>query len=232
MKRIYGDIIWGVLLLVWVFVLIIPVTRTAFIGFTSEHAYLGGFIKFFILATMGDMLGLRIINGVWRIPQGFFFKALVWGFLGMAITLVFTVFYGGAGAAMASGRLPFEGSGIALAFFASFIMNTTFGPMMYIYHKFGDLLVDMIYEKRDRRYTGRITIEAMVQRIDWQTLVSFSWIKTCLLIWTPIHTIVFLLPVEFRVLVSAFLSILLGILIAVTKKSAGKREAGPVGDLG
>ena len=223
MKRIYGDMIWGAMLLIWILVLVIPVTRTGFITFTSRHAYLGGFIKFFILASMGDMLGSRIMNGEWRFPQGFIYKAMVWGVLGIMITLVFTVFFTGAEGAMASGRLPFAGSKFALAFFGSAIMNVTFGPMMYVYHKFGDMLVDMLYEKHNQKLTGKITVEAMVRRVDWQTMVSFSWIKSCLLIWIPVHTIVFLLPPEYRVLVSAFLSILLGILIAVTKKSTQKR---------
>lgn len=222
MKRLFGDIIWGIFLLCWILVLVFPVTRNMFIAFTSAHAYIGGFIKFFILATMGDMLGRRIINGNWIFPEGFIFKALIWGILGMMITLVFSVFLAGAEGAMASGRLPFHGSNIALAFFGSFIMNTTFGPMMYIYHKFGDILVDMIIEKHSSKYSEKITIAAMVERVDWKSMVGFSWIKTCLLIWIPCHTIVFLLPNEYRVLVSAFLSILLGILVAFTKKSANK----------
>lgn len=219
MKRIYGDIIWGLLILLWILILIFPVTRTEFITFTGKHAYIGGFIKFLVLASMGDLLGFRIMNGRWSIPQGFIYKAIIWGILGVMITLVFTVFFKGAEGAMANGILPFDGSRFALAFFGSFIMNTTFGPMMYVYHKFGDMLVDMIYEKRRHELIGKITIDAMINRVDWQTLVKFSWIKSCLLIWVPLHTIVFLLPMEYRVLASAFLSILLGILVALTKKS-------------
>ena len=225
MKKIYGDITWGALLLIWILILVNPVSRTGFISFTTAHPYLGGFIKFAILASMGDMLGGRILNGAWKFPQGFLFKALVWGILGMMITLVFAVYFAGAAGAMASGKLPFADSKFALAFFGSFIMNTTFGPMMYIYHKFGDLFVDMMYEKRDGSYTGKITVEAIVNRVDWQTIVGFSWLKTCLLIWVPCHTVVFLLPEEYRVLASAFLSILLGILVALAKKKALKRDS-------
>lgn len=223
MKKIYGDITWGALLLVWVIILVNPVTRTGFISFTTVHPYFGGFIKFAILASMGDMLGGRILTGGWKFPQGFLFKALVWGILGMMITLVFTVYFAGAAGAMASGKLPFADSKFALAFFGSLIMNTTFGPMMYIYHKFGDMFVDFMYEKRNGSYTGKITVAAMVNRVDWQTIVGFSWLKTCLLIWVPCHTVVFLLPEEYRVLASAFLSILLGILVAVSKKKAIKK---------
>ena len=98
------------------------------------------------------------------------------------ITLVFTVFFQGAEGAMVKGLLPWKGSRLALAFFGSLIMNTTFGPMMYVYHKFGDMLIDMIYEKRRNELLGGITIEAMVKRVDWQTLVGFSWVKSCLFI--------------------------------------------------
>jgi hypothetical protein len=222
MKRVFGDFIWAVLLLIWIAILVVPVTRNEFLALTTAHPYFGGFIKFFILASMGDMLGGRIVNGEWKIPQGFIFKAFVWGVLGMMITLVFTVYFTGAKAAMDSGKLPFVGSNLALAFFGSFIMNTTFGPMMYIYHKFGDMLVDLFIEKQNGKLKEAISVETMVNRIDWQTMVGFSWIKSCLLIWVPCHTIVFLLPMEYRVLASAFLSILLGILVAVSKKGSKK----------
>ncbi|SCP97348.1 hypothetical protein [Anaerobium acetethylicum] len=219
-KNLLGDLLWAALLLIWVLILVVPATRDAFMGFSTEHAYAGGFIKFFILASMGDMLGARVLNGEWRIPKGFFWKAVVWGILGMMITLVFTVFMAGAAGAQAGGKLPWEGSQIAVAFFGSLIMNTTFGPMMYVYHKFGDMLVDMLIEKKEGTLQGKITIEAMVKRVDWQTLVGFSWVKSCLLIWTPCHTIVFLMAAEYRVLASAFLSILLGLLVASTKKAS------------
>lgn len=222
MKNIKGDLIWGALLIVWVVVLVIPFTRTQFIGFTESHPYIGGFFKFFILASMGDLLGRRILLDKWSFPEGTFFKAVVWGILGMMITLVFTVYMAGAAAAQASGRLPFSGSNFMNALFGSVIMNTTFGPMLYIYHKFGDLIVDMCYEKRKGILQGKITVKAMVERIDWHNVVSFSWLKICLFVWIPLHTIVFLLPPEYRVLASAFLSILLGVTVSISKKSAKK----------
>jgi len=97
-------------------------------------------------------------------------------------------------------------------------MNVTFGPMLYIYHKFGDLFIDMVYEKKKKNLADKITLSAMVDRVNWYRMVSFSWMTTCIFIWIPCHTIVFLLPSEYRVLASASLSILLGILIAVSNK--------------
>jgi len=220
MKNRKGDFLWGAVLLLWILILAIPATRSAFIETTDAYPYIGGFFKFFILATMGDLLGVRILKGEWIIPKGFVFKAMVWGILGMMITLVFTVFTAGAAVAQTTGKLPFAGSKLAQAFFGSTIMNLTFGPMMYIYHKFGDLFIDLKYEKKG----GSVTVKDLVDRVDWYTIVSFSWLKTCTLIWIPCHTIVFLLPAQYRVLASAFLSILLGILVAVSKKGSGKSE--------
>lgn len=226
MKNLKGDIVWGLLLLSWILILTIPGARTVFIQVVDRHPYLGGFIKFSILASMGDMLGGRILKGRWEFSQGFIFKAIVWGLLGMIITLVFTVFFAGVAGAMASGKLPFEGSKLALAFFSSVIMNMTFGPMMYVYHKFGDLIVDLFYEKSKGILKDRITLDTMVKRIDWFSMVSFSWLKSCIFIWIPCHTVVFLLLPEYRVLASAFLSILLGILVAFSKKNANIKMAG------
>lgn len=187
---------------------------------TDAHPYIGGFVKFSILATMGDWLGVRILKGKWIIPRGFVYKAIVWGLLGMMITLVFTVFIGGTAVAQTSGKLPFAGSKLAQAFLGSAIMNLTFGPMMYIYHKFGDLYIDAKYENNG----GSVSVKELADKVDWYNIVSFSWLKTCPLIWIPCHTIVFLLPDEYRVLASAFLSILLGILIAISKKSNEKTK--------
>lgn len=213
-----GDFLWGGVLLIWILILAIPSSRIVFLTVTDAYPYAGGFFKFCILATMGDLLGTRILKGKWIIPKGFIFKAMVWGIMGMMITLLFTVFSGGTAIAQTAGRLPFAGSKLAQAFFGSAIMNLTFGPMMYIYHKFGDLFIDLKYEK----HGAKLSIKDFVDRIDWYTMVSFSWLKTCTLVWIPCHTIVFLLPVQYRVLASAFLSILLGILVAVSKKGSLK----------
>lgn len=209
-----GDYLWILALMVWVVILIVPASRTAFISATDAHPYIGGFVKFSILATMGDLLGGRIVKGQWSKPKGLLYRALVWGIIGMMVTLVFTVYMGGTAAAQASARLPFKGSIFAQAFFGSAIMNLTFGPMMMVFHRFTELYIDAKYEK----HAGKITMRAIIERNDWNSLVEFNWIKTCPFFWIPAHTIVFLLPGQYRVLVSAFLSIALGLLLAVAKK--------------
>lgn len=213
-----GDFIWITALLVWVVVLVTPISREVFLAFTSSHPYLGGFIKFSILATMGDLLGVRLVKGDYIIPKGIIYRIIVWGIIGMMISLVFTIFMGGSLVAQKSGLLPFENVALAQAFFGSTVMNLTFGPMMMVFHRFMDLYIDAKYEK-----LGKINLSILVDRVDWHSLVEFSWVKTCTMFWIPVHTVVFLLPSEYRVLASAFLSIALGMLLALAKK--GKMQS-------
>lgn len=208
-----GDCLWGMALLIWIFILAVPASRTIFMTATEAHPYVGGFIKFAILATMGDLLGIRIVRGEWSIPKGLVYRAFTWGIIGLMITLVFAVYMGGVVAAQASGKLPFKGSILAQAFFGSAIMNVTFGPMMMVFHRFTDLFIDAKHVKK-----GKITLRELIAENDWNSLVEFSWLKTCPFFWIPAHTLVFLLPGEYRVLVSAFLSIALGALLAIAKK--------------
>lgn len=208
-----ADFIWLAALLVWVIILVLPVSREIFMDFTKAHPYIGGFIKFAILASMGDLLGIRLQKGDYYIPKGFIYRAVVWGIIGMMVALVFTVFMEGAGAAQKAGLLPFEGVALAQAFFGSAIMNLTFGPMMMAMHKFTDLYIDSMYEK-----SGKITLSYLVDKVDWHSLVEFSWAKTCTFFWIPAHTIVFMLPSVYRVLISAFLSIALGLLLSIAKR--------------
>lgn len=209
-----GDFLWIAALLVWVVILAVPASRVAFISATDAYPYVGGFIKFSILATMGDLLGARVLKGDWVIPKGVLYKAIVWGIIGLMVTLLFTVYMGGVGAAQASGKLPFKGVALAQAFFGSAIMNLTFGPMMMAFHRFTDMYIDTKYEKNG----GKVTMSELIDKNDWHSLVEFSWIKTCPFFWIPAHTVVFLLPPQYRVIVSAFLSIALGLLLAIAKK--------------
>ncbi|MBU3144425.1 hypothetical protein [Clostridium sp. CF012] len=210
-----GDFIWAFTLLVWIIILVVPASRVAFISATDAHPYIGGFVKFGILATMGDLLGGRVLKGEWVIPKGLVYKSIIWGVIGLMVTLMFTVFMSGAAAAQASSKLPFKGSVLAQAFFGSAIMNLTFGPMMMVFHRFTDMYVDTKYENNG----GKVTVSELIDKNDWHSLVEFSWIKTCPFFWIPAHTAVFMLPAQYRVLASAFLSIALGLLLALAKKT-------------
>lgn len=209
-----GDFLWGLALLIWIVILVVPASRVIFMSFTNNYPYVGGFIKFSILATMGDMLGVRLSKGEWIKPKGFIYKGIIWGIIGMMVTLVFTIFMEGTLAAQVQGKLPFKGSIFAQAFLGSTIMNLTFGPMMMVFHRFSEMYIDLKYDRKGKS----VSMKDLIESNDWNSLVEFSWLKTCPFFWIPAHTIVFLLPAEYRVMVSAFLSIALGILLAMAKK--------------
>ncbi len=210
-----GDILWTIALILFIFIMLSPLTGDAFIKFTANHAYIGGFVKFFVLATMGELLAIRITTSDWKIPSGIAYRAVIWGLLGMAITLFFAIFQNGVQGTMSIGLLPGKGSKLVSAFFASAATNMTFGPVMMAFHRVTDTYIDMKYEKRD----SKITLRKIIERVDWDGFISFVVLKTIPIFWIPAHTITFLLPSEYRILAAALLSIALGAILAFAKKS-------------
>jgi hypothetical protein len=209
-----GDFLWLLVLLAIAAFLVVPVTQDMFVASTKAHPYLIGFAKFFVLATMGELLALRIVTGGWVLPRALLQRAIIWGFLGMTIVLIFDVFAGGVMGALRKGLLPGADSRLAFAFFVSTIMNLTFAPAMMLTHRMTDTYLDLKYEGKET------AVADIVARIDWQGFVSFVLLKTIPCFWIPAHTITFLLPPEYRVLAAALLSIALGAILAFAKKKS------------
>ncbi len=207
-----GDFIWALALGAVCAFLLIPTTHEIFNTANAAHPYLMGFVKFAILATLGELLAIRISTGDWKKPTGVLARAAIWGFLGMVIVLVFNIFAGGVTSAMASGKLPGGDSKLLFAIFTSVTMNSFFAPTMMAFHRFTDTYIDI---KADG---GNPTIKAISDKIDWNSFVSFVLLKTVPFFWYPAHTITFLLPPEYRVLAAAFLSIALGAILAFAKR--------------
>lgn len=208
-----GDIIWILALAAVIAFMLVPATNEIFESMTADVPYIMGFIKFAILATMGELMAGRIVKGNYFKPAGLIWRIVIWGFIGMLITLMFNVFAGGVIAAQAKGFLPFEGTQLAFAFFTSAIMNMFFAPAFMAFHKYTDTYLDL---KADRG--GSISIKDITEAIDWYGFVSFVILKTIPFFWIPAHTITFLLPSEYRVMAAAFLSIALGAILAFAKK--------------
>lgn len=208
-----GDFIWTFVIGIFMFIMISPVTHDVFVKLTTVHPYLGGFIKFSILATMGELLAIRIVTNEWKSPCGVVYRAVIWGFLGMIIVLIFNIFGSGVKTGLEKGLLPGRSSSFAFAFFVSAIMNLTFAPTMMAFHRITDTYIDLKYEKK-----GKVTINDVVSKIDWNGFISFVVLKTIPFFWIPAHTITFLLPSEYRVLVAASLSIALGVILSFAKR--------------
>ena len=219
-RGILGNIIWGIILLAWIVMLVVPATRTVYLNVTGAHPYLGGFFNFAILATMGDLLACKISTGKWMFNVSTIFKLLTWGFIGMAITLFFGIIANGVADLQKAGMLPFAGTNFgsvfAHAFFTSALLNLSFSPAMFIFHKFIDTYINAKYNKKPS------DINSLIESIDWKTFFKFTCFTTIPFIWIPCHTIVFLLPENIRVLVAAFLSIALGLVLSIKNKVASK----------
>ena len=106
------------------------------------------FIKFAVLATMGEMIALRIRKGVYNEPGfGIAPRAVVWGFIGLTIKLAFTVFssgvpifieYLGLKDSVTAMKGSFSGLKLLNSFCISVAMNIIFAPVMMTFHKITD----------------------------------------------------------------------------------------------
>lgn len=196
---------------VFVLVLALPGSREVFKAMTAAHPFVMGFVKFAFLATVGELIAIRLQRKQWLLPVGVFAKFIVWGLFGIVIALMFKVFAGGVGLLLANGILPGEGIALWSAFLTSLLMNATFGIALMSSHRVTDTIIVLACEKK------RISIENIVASIDFKALLGFTIVKTIPLFWIPAHTITFSLPGEYQIVVAAFLSIVLGIFLSLKK---------------
>ncbi len=189
--------------------LILILTTEFFLDFASDNKLLSGFIKFFFLASMGDVLAKRLKSKEWAIPTGFLYKAIVWGLIGMLITLVFGLYDGGVTALEESNLLPTSNITVLHAFFVSLFMNLTFGPMMMALHRVTDTYIVLRVSKE------RVSLKETINRIDWNAFINFVVLKTIPFFWIPAHTITFILPANYRIIFAAILGIFLGLLLGL-----------------
>jgi hypothetical protein len=193
--------------------------------FNQHHGMIMSFLKFAVLATTGEIIGLRIKTGSYNRPGfGIAARAMVWGMLGLTIQMAFIIFSTGApmfleylGVEGASQLLRHPGlsvSKILAAFTISVTMNLIYAPVMMTLHK----ITDTHIEQHNGRLSSLVRPIAMVDilsGINWQVQWHFVFKKTIPFFWIPAHTITFLLPPEYRVLFAAVLGIMLGVLLAM-----------------
>lgn len=196
----------------------------AYYQMNLEHGLLMSFIKFAILATLGEVIGLRIQTGSYH-QQGFGLipRALVWGFLGMTIYAAFAIF--AAGTPLLLEKLGLEGAGsllhaalswkkVLVSFSISTALNLFYAPVMMTFHKITDI---HILENGGTLYGFFRPLEfaRIFREINWDVQWNFVFKKTIPFFWIPAQTVTFLLPEEYRVLFAAFLGIVLGVLLAI-----------------
>lgn len=196
----------------------------AYNSFNAGHPFLLGFLKFAVLATMGEALGLRLREGVYNKPGfGLIPRAIVWGFLGITIVAAFKIFSAGGpallktlGIAGAAESLagPMGGLRVLTAFTISLTLNTIYAPVMMTLHK----ITDTHIVNNGGTIAGLfrpLPIGEIMTGLNWRVQWNFIFKKTIPFFWIPAHTITFLLPVQFQVLFAALLGVALGVILAI-----------------
>jgi len=209
-----GDFIWIGIIIAIVLFLAFPKTREIFESTTKAHPYIMSFIKYMLLATMGELLGRRIIAGDWIKPDGLAARACVWGLIGICMMVMFNVFVVGTISLLEHGILPGQGSNIARAFWTSFIATYAFGPTFMLLHRCTDTYID--YRFGPQKIS--LPLKEVLRKIDYVNLVGFVMVKTLTFFWIFANFITFMVPAEYRILCAAFMSIFLGLILAGAAK--------------
>lgn len=223
MKKKDGIILVVVLLLLMPFFLVSS-AKEMYHTLNTNYPLLSSFFKFSLLATFGEMLGLRIQTGNYHYKGfGIWPRAIVWGLLGVTIKIAFVVFATGVpvfleqlgwnGAPQSMGGL-FSFSKLGVAFIISCLLNLIYAPVLMTLHRITDTHI-VQHDGRLKALLQPIQMERIFTELNWGVQWSFVFKKTIPLFWIPAHTITFLLPVEFRVLFAAILGVMLGVLLAI-----------------
>ena len=202
-------------------------------SFNASHPYIMAFIKFMILSSIGEMLGLRIKQGVYTYSgYGIVPRAIVWGVLGVMIATAMKIFAAGVPVMLESCGLegmreamggPVTFSKFIDALCISTAMNCFFAPMFMTLHKVTDTHILNCGGKLSSLVTP-IKFGDILASLNWKIQWSFVFKRTIPLFWIPAHTITFLLPTAYQVLFAASLSIVLGILLSIAAVMSNNKK--------
>ncbi|PID94429.1 MAG: hypothetical protein CSA95_03145 [Bacteroidetes bacterium] len=206
-----------------------PTVYQQYLALTHGYPFLTAGLKFALLATFGEVLGLRIRTGGFHTKGfGILPKAMVWFFLGICIKAAFVIFVYGApmlltklgihepwqellSQSIFKTRSPWH---LLAAFTISVTMNTFFAPVFMTLHKMTDIHI----EQGGGSLKGFFTPfhpGTIMQKINWDIQWNFVFKKTIPFFWYPAHTLTFMLPPEHRILFAALLGVVLGVILSI-----------------
>jgi hypothetical protein len=203
-----------------------------YLSFNHEHGMISAFFKFAILATMGELIGLRIKTGTYlKKDFGIIPRMIVWGFLGVTIKMALVIFATGTSVFMdycgfSLAREAFNGSfslnKLLVAFSISTAMNLIYAPVMMTLHKISDIHIQQTGGTLIGFFRP-VQIRNIIVNLNWDVQWNFVFKKTIPFFWIPAHTITFLLLPDFQVLFAAILGIALGTILAIADLSGNKK---------
>ena len=210
-------------------------------NFIYNHDYwlITSFLKFALLSTLGESLGLRIGEGVYNKPGfGLIPRAIVWGFLGIGIKMAFVIFatgtptllsnFFGLENAAESMKAPdfidainigLGGSRLITAFAISTFMNLIFAPVFMTLHKITDSHI-LSHQGKLKGFFSPIAFGKIFPSLNWFVQWDFVFKRTIPFFWIPAHTITFLLPPQYRLVFAAMLGVVLGMLLAIAAQKS------------
>jgi hypothetical protein len=100
------------------------------------------------------------------------------------------------------------------AFAVGTMLNLFFAPVFMTVHKITDAHIVQTGGTL-HGFFSPVNIREIMAGINWRVQWDFVFKKTIPLFWIPAQTLNFLLPAEYRVLVAAIYSIILGIILAI-----------------
>lgn len=190
----------------------------------ATHPLLMAFLKFGVLATIGEMIGLRIKTGSYT-ERGFgaWSRFVVWGVLGVWIAIAMKCF--SVGAPVIAELIGFDGVVEAMkgdlswqkvvgSLSISLMMNSLFAPIFMTIHRITDTHI-MNHDGSIRSLVTPIPFGKYLSQLNWKVQWEFVIKKTIPFFWLPAHTITFLLPVDYQVLFAALLGVALGVILSV-----------------
>lgn len=193
----------------------------------AEHGMIMSFVKFAILATLGESIGLRIKAGKYNYKGfGLIPRAIVWGVLGVGIKASFIIFTAGGIALLSyfgieNAALILAGDlswgKILVAFTISASMNLIFAPVFMTFHKITDTHI-LNNGGSIAGFFKPINFKEIFPSLNWKVQWNFVFKKTIPFFWIPAHTITFCLPVEWQILFAAFLGIVLGVILSIASR--------------
>lgn len=180
-----------------------------YIAWVTAYPLLSAAVQFAVLGTLGEVISFSIQQRQFGLPCNgwqLLAKLLAWALLGIIIKYGFTGMRGFTRALLDHHLLPaFFGQGLGWALAVSVLTNLFFGPQMMAFHRLEDNLI-----------LGQKGFEGITRA--WATLIWF---------WIPAHTITFLMPVEVQIGLAAGWSLVLGVIMGLTRPR--RAEASPVG---
>lgn len=183
---------------------------------TAAFPYPMGFLKVAFLATYGEMIKNRGKTGSYGVDH-FWTRFIVWGLYGLLFTYVFALFAKGVGALMGT-KLWFGvpvtqqstlWDRFLFAFSTSFWINLIFAYPMMLFHEWCNHVIDR------QRFVGGGQFLTEINKPFWGSFIP----KTIIFFWIPAHTVTFLLPGDYRVLMAAALSVALGFILTFKPKN-------------